>query len=254
MDLGLKGKRALVTGAGRGIGRSIALSLAKEGACVAVTSRTSSDIEKLVHEMGGAKQKHHGIAMDLMPEGAPGELVDGLNQAGFGPIDIMVHNLGGTLDITNPLCDLQDWRKIWRFNLEIAIELNSLLIPNMRKRQWGRIVFVSSIAAMENRGPVTYCSIKAALIAYARSMGRFLSPDRIVMTAVLPGPVLTKGGHWDKTSKERPEHVCKYLTDRVAIHRFGKPDEIGNAVTFLCSEQASFFIGSIVPIDGGVYY
>jgi len=251
MDLGIKGKRALVTGAGRGIGHSIATCLAREGARVAVVSRTSEDVERLVQEMGGEQQGHHAISMDLMPTGAPTKMVDELKKNGLGSIDILVHNLGGTLDITDPLCSVKAWQKIWRFNMEVAIELNGLVVPSMKEKKWGRIVMISSISAMENHGPVTYCSVKAALTAYARSMGRFLSPEGIIVTAVLPGPVFTEGGYWDLASNERPEHVEKYLTDRVAIHRFANPDEIGNAVAFLCSEKSSFFVGSIVPIDGG---
>lgn len=251
MKLGLEGKRALVTGASRGIGRSISLCLAKEGARVAVVSRTASDIKRLVEEMGGAGPGHYGVAMDLVPEGAPGRLVDNLQRSNFNPIDVVVHNLGGALDISNPFCSVDDWRRVWRFNLEVAIELNLLLVPSMREKQWGRIVHISSISAMENHGAVTYCAIKAALTAYARSLGRVLATEGIVVTAVLPGAVFTAGGYWDIASKERPEHVRKYLAERMAIHRFGEPDEIGNAVAFLCSEKASFFIGSIVPIDGG---
>jgi 3-oxoacyl-[acyl-carrier protein] reductase len=201
--------------------------------------------------MGGASEGHYGVSMDLMPEGAPNKLVDNLKMAGFGPIDIIIHNLGGTLDIRDPFCSMDDWQRVWRLNLGIAIELNNLLIPDMQERHWGRIVHISSISAMENHGPVTYCAVKAALTAYSRSMGRFLATDGIVMTAVLPGAVFTEGGYWDITSKERPDHVEKYLSDRMAIRRFGHPDEIGNVVAFLCSEQASFCIGSIVPVDGG---
>ena len=251
MNFGLKGKRALVTGSGHGIGRTIALCLAKEGAKVAVVSRTGSDIDALVKEMGGNQKGHCGIAADLMPEGAPGKLVNKLKKAAFEPIDIIVHNLGGTLEIRDPFCSIDDWRMVWRFNMETVIELNNLLIPGMQARHWGRIVHISSISAMENHGPVSYCAVKAALTAYSRSMGRFLSPDGIVMTAVLPGAIFTEGGYWDITLKERPDHVKKYLEDRMAIHRFGSPEEIGNVVTFLCSEQASFCIGSIVPVDGG---
>jgi 3-oxoacyl-[acyl-carrier protein] reductase len=251
VEFGLEGKRALVTGAGRGIGRSVSLCLAREGAHVAIVSRTASAIKTLLKEIGGVSKGHYGISMDLMPKSAPGKLVDNLKKTGFGPIDIIVHNLGGTLDIGDPFCPLEDWQRVWRFNLEIAIELNNLLIPDMRERHWGRIVHISSISAMENHGPVTYCSVKAALTAYSRSMGRFLAPDGIVMTAVLPGAVFTEGGYWDISSKERPDHVAKYLSDRMAIRRFGHPDEIGNVVAFLCSEQSSFCIGSIVPIDGG---
>jgi 3-oxoacyl-[acyl-carrier protein] reductase len=251
VKFGLERKRALVTGAGRGIGRSISLCLAKEGAHVAVVSRTASDINALLKDMGGTSKGHQGVAMDLMPEGTASELVADLKKAGFGPVDIIIHNLGGTLDIRDPFCSVKDWQRIWRLNMEIAIELNNLLIPDMQAKHWGRIVHISSISAMENHGPVTYCAVKAALTAYSRSMGRLLSTDGIVMTAVLPGAVFTEGGYWDISSKERPDHVKKYLSDRMAIGRFGHPDEIGNVVTFLCSEQASFCIGSVIPIDGG---
>jgi 3-oxoacyl-[acyl-carrier protein] reductase len=242
---------ALVTGAGRGIGRSIALSLADEGARVAVVSRTASDVESLVQAMGGAAAGHYGVSMDLVPEGAPGRLVEVLEAAGFAPIDIVVHNLGGTLDINDPMAPVAEWRKVWRLNLEVAIELNTLLVPAMRREKWGRIVHVSSISSLENHGPVTYCSVKAALTAYARSLGRALAPEGIVITAVLPGAVLTEGGYWDVASRERPEHVRRYLSERMAIGRFGRPGEIGPIVALLCSEHASFCIGSVVPVDGG---
>lgn len=250
MNLGLNGKRALVTGAGRGLGRSIALCLAREGASVAVVSRTKEDIEELVCELLKFSPNHYGDVQDLASDKAPKMLVSNLVK-NFGPIDIVVHNLGGTLEITDPFCSIEEWRKIWRFNMEVALELNLLLIPSMKEKKWGRIVHITSIAATENQGPVPYCSIKAALTCYARSMGRVLAPDGIIMTAVLPGAVFTEDGYWDKASCERPEHVKKYLEERMAIHRFGKPDEIGNAVVFLCSEHASFFVGSVVPIDGG---
>lgn len=250
MDLGIRGRRALVTGAGRGLGRSIALCLAREGARVAVLSRTATDLERLVAEMGGDAAGHYAVAADLTQTGIATRIVQTL-EGQFGPLDIVVHNAGGTLDITDPYCQVSEWRRIWRFNLEVAIEMNLLVIPAMRERGWGRIVHVSSIAAMENQGPVPYCSIKAALTAYARSMGRVVAPDGLVMSAVLPGAVLTDGGYWDKASRERPEHVRRYLAERMAVRRFGNPNEIAQAVAFLCSEHASFFVGSIVPIDGG---
>jgi len=205
----------------------------------------------LIERLGGARAGHLGIPLDLVAEGAAKRLINILNEASFGPIEIAVHNLGGTLGITDPFCPAEDWRKVWRLNIEVAIELNLLLLPEMRQRRWGRIVHVSSISAMENHGPVPYCSIKAALTAYSRSMGRVLAPDGVIVSAVLPGAVFTEGGYWDSASRERPEHVQKFLADRMAIQRFGEPEEIGNAVAFLCSEQASFFVGSVVPIDGG---
>jgi NAD(P)-dependent dehydrogenase (short-subunit alcohol dehydrogenase family) len=251
MELGLKGKKALVTGSSRGIGMGIVQCLSKEGAKVTVISRTENDVKNLFYEIGGEKQGHFGLVMDLMPEGAPEKLISELKDKSFWPIDIVVHNLGGTLNIKDPFCSIEDWRRLYRFNFEIAVELNLFLVPEMQKRKWGRVVHISSISAMENHGPVTYCSMKAALTAYTRSFGGVVAPDGVVVSTLLPGAVFTKEGYWDQTSKTDPEHVRKYLTERQRIGRFGKIEEIGNYVTFLCSELASFNTGSIVPIDGG---
>ena len=250
MDLGIKGKRALVTGGARGLGKSIAINLAKEGAKVCVISRTEEDLSQTLTELGGEDHGHLALPYDLISEGAPKEAVKELQER-FGNPDIVINNLGGTLDIKDPFCSIEDWRRVWRFNLEVTIELNNLLIPYMKDQGWGRIVNVSSISSLENQGPVTYCSIKAALTAYSRSMGRVLAPDGVVMTSILPGAVFTDGGYWDYTSKNNPEHVKKYLEERMAIKRFGTLDEIGSVATFLCSNQISFCVGSSFLVDGG---
>lgn len=250
MELGLKGKRVLVTAASRGIGRAIACDFAKEGARVAAVARTESEISSLVEEMGGKEKGHYGEVADLSAEGAPAKLVQNLNE-NFGPVDIVVHNLGAVLDIRDPFCSLADWRKVWRVNIEVAIELDQLLLPHMREQKWGRVVHIASTASMENNGPITYCTAKAALMAYSHSLGRVLAKDGVVMTAVLPGAVFTSGGDWDKMLKTRPEHVQKYLVDRCPTGRFGKPEEISSTVVFLSSELATFFQGAVVPVDGG---
>ena len=250
MDLGIKGKKALVTGSGRGIGRSIAINLAKEGVKVAIVSRTQSDLDNVLKEMGGEEKGHYAISCDFTEEGMPCKVVSEI-QGKIGHLDIVVNNLGGDLIIKDPFCPISDWRKVWRINMEVGIEINNLVIPHMRKKKWGRIVNISSISSMENHGPVTYCSVKAALTAYTRSIGRFVAPDGVVVSAVLPGAVFVEKGYWDITSKENPEHVRKFLTERQRIGRFGRPEEIANFVTYLCSDLASFNTGSIIPIDGG---
>ncbi len=250
MDLGIKGKLALVTGAGRGLGRSIALNLAKEGASVAVVSRSTADIDHLVEDMGGKSGGHFGVVMDLVADLAPQKLCQQLTDS-FGYPDIVVHNVGGNLNISDPFCPIEDWRKIWRFNLEIAIELNTLLVPPMQKKKWGRVVHVSSISAMENQGAITYCTVKAALTSYARGLGRIVASDGVIVTSVLPGAIFTEKGYWDITKTERPEHYRAFLNERMAIKRFGEPDELGGVVTFLCSQHSSFMVGSTVPVDGG---
>ena len=251
MDLGLSGKRALVTGAGRGLGQAIARCLASEGARVAMAARTKTDLDALLDEIGGATAGHHAVPMDLMPEGAPAALLSELAQHDFTDLDIVVHNLGGTMDIKDPFCSIEDWRRVYRFNFEITVELNTMIVPGMQRRKWGRAVHISSISAMENHGPVTYCAIKAALTAYTRSFGGVVAPDGVVVSAVLPGAVFTEKGYWDTASRETPDHVEKFLTERQRIGRFGRPEEIGNYVAYLCSEHASFNTGSIVPVDGG---
>jgi NAD(P)-dependent dehydrogenase (short-subunit alcohol dehydrogenase family) len=248
MDFGLKDRLALVTASGRGIGRAIALCLAREGARVAVVSRTQSDIDSLLSELKG--EGHFGVSLDLCAEGGPAELVEKLG-ASFGMPTIVVHNIGGTLDVKDPFCSLEDWRRVYRHNFEVIVELNGMLVPKMQEDKWGRVVHISSIASMENHGPVTYCSMKAALTAYTRSLGGVVAPDGVVVSAVLPGAVFTEGGYWDNTSKDNPDHVHKFLNERQRIGRFGETVEIGNYVTFLCSDRASFNTGSIVPVDGG---
>jgi 3-oxoacyl-[acyl-carrier protein] reductase len=251
MELMISGRRALITGGGRGIGRAIAQCLAREGVIVAVVSRTQADLKSLLESIGGKAAGHVGIALDLEPDGAPDQLLAELEHSGFGPIDIAVHNMGGTLNISDPFCSMEDWRRVYRFNFEVAVELNRLIVPDMQRRRWGRVIHISSISAMENHGPITYCAVKAALTAYTRSFGGVVAPDGVVVSAVLPGAVFTEEGYWDEASKQRPEHVRKFLLERQRIGRFGQPEEIGNYVAYLCSELASFNTGSIVPIDGG---
>jgi len=199
-----------VTGAGRGLGKSIAINLAKEGVKVVVVSRTESYLKEVLEEMGGENEGHYMIVCDLMGEGAPQKVFEEIKEK-FGEPDILVNNLGGVLDIRDPFCSLDDWKKTYRINLEVAIELNNLVIPYMESKGWGRIVNVSSTAGMENNGPITYCTMKAALTAYTRSLGRVLAKSGIVMSAIMPGAVLTKGGDWDKVLKGKTR-TCRKIS------------------------------------------
>lgn len=250
MDLGIKGKRALVTGTGKGIGYGIAKVLAQEGVRVAAVSRNQSHLDALLSEMGGMEAGHYSVAADLMDQEGPRRVMEDLNE-NFGKIDVVVNNLGSTLDITDPFCSLEDWRAVYRMNLEIAVEFTNYVVPYMKARGWGRIINISSTAGMENNGPVTYCAMKAALIAYSHSLGRVLAKDGVVVSTVLPGAVYTEGGFWDKALVDRPEHVKKYLEDRCPAGEFGTIEDIGHMVAFLASEQAKFCQGTVVPVDGG---
>ena len=136
-------------------------------------------------------------------------------------------------------------------NVEVAVELNRAFIPHMIKKKWGRICHISSIAALENQGSPAYCSSKAALNAYVRSVARYVAKHNVILTSVMPGAIFTKGGYWDGELKKNPNRVKKYLSERMAINRFGTTSEISEIVKFLCSDLASFFVGSAILVDGG---
>jgi NAD(P)-dependent dehydrogenase (short-subunit alcohol dehydrogenase family) len=250
MDLGIRDKRVLITGSGKGIGRSIAINLAREGAKIALVSRTKINLEEVMDNIGGVSEGHYIVESDLTKEGEPQRVFYEVKN-NFGEIDILINNLGGTLDIKDPFCPIDDWRKIYRINLEVAIELSNLVIPKMKEKQWGRIVNISSISGIENTGPIPYCSVKSALTSYTHSLGRLLAKSGIVVSGVIPGVILTKEGYWNNIVEKNPEHAKKYLEENCPSGKFGEPDDIGTIVTMLCSRQAKFCQGASVLVDGG---
>lgn len=246
MDLELTGRLALVTGASRGIGRAIARSLAAEGASVCAVSRDRQALDSLLAELGGAG--HAVMALDLM-EPNPGEALAAF--LGDRQLDIIVNNLGGTVGVTDPFAPIEDWRAVMRQNFEVAVEINRAFLPAMREQKWGRIVNISSHAAVELNGPASYAAAKAALNAYTRCVGRLLAQDNVVMTSVMPGVVRTEDGYWEQAERDDPDRVARYLAERCPLGRFGTPEEIADVVTFLCSSRASFAPGAIWAADGG---
>jgi 3-oxoacyl-[acyl-carrier protein] reductase len=250
MDLGLAGRTAFITGASRGIGAAIARVLAAEGARVAVCARDGAQLDALVAEIGGPSGGHRALAIDLAEAGAPQRAVAWL-AAEMGDIDIVVHNLGGTLGVREPLGAASEWERVLHFNLGIAIDLNSGLLPPMRERRYGRIIALSSLAAFEHQGSIPYSVAKAALTAYIRGMGRTYAPDGVVISAVVPGVIATEGNNWGELMRRDPAEAQRYLDERVPRGRFGAPEEVAQAVAFLASRHADAFAGSIVPLEGG---
>ena len=251
MDLGLTGKRALVTGGSRGIGLAAACALAAEGVRVAISARNSDALATAVKRLVGGSERHICVPIDLMEEGSPARLLGLLQAEGFGMPEIVINNLGGTLGVDDPFAPIAKWKEVMRHNFEIAVEMTTAAAPAMRQAKWGRIVNVSSLAGLEWNGPPAYAASKAALIAYTRCVGRLLARDGVVVTAVLPGVIRTEGGYWEKLEQEDPERVKRYLADRCPLGRFGTGEEISAQIAFLCSRQASFAPGAAVTIDGG---
>jgi 3-oxoacyl-[acyl-carrier protein] reductase len=252
MKLGIENRVALVTGGVQGIGSSITRNLLDEGATVIATSRSQDAIDQFLAETGRSEGKLIPLRSGLTEDGSIPELMATIRELNLH-VDILVNNAGHTMNVTDPHCSIEDWRAVFRLNYEVPEQLINALVPGMKSRKWGRIVNITSCAGLENSGPVTFSTVKAALTAYTRSMGRVLAIEEpgLVMTAVFPGVVLTKGGHWEHVLATNPEHAEKYLRERCPLGRFGEIDEIGPIVAVYCSQLASFCHGAIIPVDAG---
>ena len=251
MNYNIKNKTALVTGGANGIGEAISEKLASEGVNLIVTSRTVKNINLLKKKLKKYNINVQGITLDFLKKNWKNNLTKNISK--FKNIDILVNNAGHNLEITNPYCDISDWKKLFDLNFFSIVELTNLVIKKMKKKKWGRIVNISSVAAFENMGPVTYCVAKSSVAVYSHVMGRILATEdkNIVMTCILPGVVNTKNGHWSKVSKTDPARLKKYIKERCPLGRFGTSEEIADAVLYHCSDLASFSHGSIISVDGG---
>ncbi|MCX6007150.1 MAG: SDR family oxidoreductase [Chloroflexi bacterium] len=257
MDLGLTNKKVLVTGGSKGIGAAIAKALAAEGCRVSIVARDVDKLRIVWQSLGGQARGHQYMPIDLAIPGAPTRAAQTLASP-TDPFDIVVHNVGGALGCKDPLAPVEDWQRVWAFNVGIAIELNRLLIPPMQKRRWGRVIHISSISAEAGEGrrelyggAHPYAAAKAYLNAYVKGLGREMASSNVIVTAVMPGVILSEGKYWDKLHQAEPERVQAFLAQHVAIGRFGTAEEIAPFVVFLASQQASFAAGTIIPIDGG---
>lgn len=248
MIIDLTGKTALVTGGAIGLGRGIAKALSKSNANVVITSRNKKNISDTMKTLNN---KSSGYNLDLTKSKDIETLYKKVKKK-YKKIDILVNNIGHTLNIKDPFAPVDDWKKILDLNFLTAVNLNNKFIKDMKKVNWGRIINITSIAGLEISGPSTFNVSKAALTAYTRSVGRQLAVENrnIVMTAVAPGVIPTENGHWNKKNINS-KHAKNYLKNRTALGRFGTIDELTSVVVFLSSDNASFFHGSIVQPDGG---
>lgn len=250
MDLGLKGKKCLVTGGCNGLGSGITKELLKEGAKVTATTRLKDTGVDFKDKLEGELRAEFSF---IQAEFSNQENIEKFISENKFEYDVLINNAGHTLNIKNPYCSSKDWSRILNLNFLSCVALVNSVHPYMKKNNWGRIINITSCAGMENSGPITFTTSKAALTAYTRSMGRVLAIESpgIVMTAIYPGVILTKGGHWDEILKNNPEHAKKYLKERCPLGRFGEIDEFSPVVAFYCSKLVSFAHGSIIGIDGG---
>lgn len=254
MDLGLKGKYALVTGGSHGIGRSIALSLAREGCNVAICARDDKKLNKVIQEI----RDKNVFGLAISADATNIEDIDIVMEAlrmGWGKLDILINNVGGGGSWGNPdptKTSEDTWREVYDKNAAAAIRFTQRAIPLMRKEKWGRVVTISSIGSSDVRSP-WYNMAKSAQISFMKSlsMNTDLVRDGITFNSVAPGFIMISDTGLDKRQKENPEEFNKFVLDNFPLGRLGLPDEVASIVTFICSQSASLLNGACVVADGG---
>jgi NAD(P)-dependent dehydrogenase (short-subunit alcohol dehydrogenase family) len=249
MNLGLKDKVVLITGATQGIGLSIAQDFSSEFARVILVGRSKSKIENALNTLDNKYLNHLGIDLDLTITENCEALFNKVSSICMP--DIIIHNLGGTLNFKSSLSSYEDWLKVIDFNVGIPIKINNLFVPQMKLKKQGRIVHVSSISGISLRGSAPYAASKTFLNSYTQCLARELAIDNIVVSAVMPGAIYAEGGHWDNVKKNNPTMMDDFLRHHHAVGRLGLANEISPWVLFLSSKYASFAQGALINIDGG---
>lgn len=253
MDLGLKGKVALVTGASRGLGRAIALALAAEGTRVVMCARNAGDLEAAVAEArraGGSDLSALAVTADVTTAAGVGALIEAADGT-YGGVDIVVNNVGGSGARDFDATDEEDLQGVLDRNLFPALRVSRAALPHLRARGGGAIVLVASVYGRESGGGPSYNVAKAAEISLAKAMARDLAKDHIRVVSVAPGSILFPGGGWERRQKADPAGIAAFVAREIPSGRFGRPEEIGDVVAFLCSPRASWITGACVPVDGG---
>lgn len=245
--MSLDGKIALVTGATRGIGKAIALSLGEQGATVIGTATSESGAATITDFLKEANINGRGIVLNVTDADAIDNVVSTIENE-FGAPEILVNNAGITRD--NLLMRMKDeeWDDIINTNLTPIFKLSKRCLRAMTKARWGRIITITSVVgAMGNAGQTNYAAAKAGVIGFSKSLAREVGTRGITVNTVAPGFIDT-----DMTSS-LPEAHKTALLEQVPVKRLGAPEEIAAAVSYLASMNASYVTGETLHVNGGMY-
>jgi 3-oxoacyl-[acyl-carrier protein] reductase len=244
----LEGRVALVMGASRGIGRAIAAALAREGARVAIASRSAENLDGAAAEIGAAATPFVADAADLERLATlPGEV-----ESALGPIEILVLNtggppLGGALDH-----ELDDWEAAYRSLVQAPRALAGAVVPGMRERGWGRIVNVGSTSTRESIPGLNLSNAhRMAAVGFLKTLATEVASGGITVNTVATGRFATERLASNYGSLDAAEDAARR---EVPAARLGRPEEYGDLVAFLCSERAAYLTGAVIPLDGGLLH
>jgi len=259
MDLGIKGKVALVTAASKGLGRACAEELAREGCRVAICSRTLAEVERAAQEISEtAHTEVMPFQADVSQPAAVAALLEGVRKK-LGDPDILVGNAGGPPPTTFASAKLEQFEQAFQLTLMSAVRLIHGCVPAMQARKWGRIVLITSVAVKMPYPNLLLSNVfRSGVTAYMKTLATELATHGITLNAVLPGIIKTDrvtqvAGDRAKREGIGQQQAEQDLIRPVPMQRLGQPRELAALVAFLASERASFITGTNTPIDGGIY-
>jgi 3-oxoacyl-[acyl-carrier protein] reductase len=247
VDLGLKGKKAIVTGGTRGIGRAIADLLVEEGCDIGICARNAAQVAETVAAFKQKGVKAFGSAVDVADGPALKAFVE-TTAASLGGLDIFISNVSAL----GMGIDDEAWRKGFEIDIMGTVRGCEAAVPLLEKSGAGAIVVIGTTGAVEVVGPRrSYSGVKAAILPYVKSLASNLASKNVRANVVSPGTIYFKGGVWNVTEQNRPEFY-KAALGRNPMGRMGTPQEVANAVVFLASPRASFITGTNLICDGAI--
>ena len=242
-----KDRIAVVTGASRGIGRSISLALAAKGATIVAVDMDQAATDAIVAELQAAGAKALAVVGNVTVSADVERMIEAAMEA-FGRVDILVNNAGITRDGLLMRMKDEDWDAVLNVNLKGAFLCTRAAFKVMSKQRYGRIVNIASVVGqMGNAGQANYCASKAGLIGLTKSNARELAKRSITVNAVAPGFIATA------MTDALSEKVRDELTAQIPLERLGSAEDIANAVVFLASEQSAYITGHVLSVNGGMY-